>query len=80
MPKLSPLAPDRFPDMPEVGGVRFATAACGLRYKGRTDLLVAELAPGSAVAGVFTRSLASSAPVDWCRKALRGGRARRASG
>jgi glutamate N-acetyltransferase/amino-acid N-acetyltransferase len=56
--------------------VRFATAACGLRYKGRTDLLVAELAPGSAVAGVFTRSLASSAPVDWCRKALRGGRAR----
>jgi glutamate N-acetyltransferase/amino-acid N-acetyltransferase len=62
--------------MPEVGGVRFATAACGLRYKGRTDLLVAELAPGSAVAGVFTRSLASSAPVDWCRKALRGGRAR----
>ena len=76
MPKLSPLAPDRFPDMPEVGGVRFATAACGLRYKGRTDLLVAELAPGSAVAGVFTRSLASSAPVDWCRKALRGGRAR----
>ena len=76
MPKLSPLAPDRFPDIPEVAGVRFATAACGLRYKGRTDLLVAELAPGSAVAGVFTRSLASSAPVDWCRKALRGGRAR----
>ena len=76
MAKLSPLAPAAFPILPAMAGVRFATAACGLRYQGRTDLLLAELSPGTTVAGVFTRSLASSAPVDWCRVALKGGKAR----
>jgi glutamate N-acetyltransferase / amino-acid N-acetyltransferase len=76
MPKLSPLAPDAFPILPAMAGVRFATAACGLRYKGRTDLLLVELSPQTTVAGVFTRSLTASAPVDWCRKALKGGKAR----
>ena len=76
MPKLSPLAPSQFPDLPEIAGVRLAAGACGLRYKGRTDLLFAELDPGTTIAGVLTRSLASSAPVDWCRNALRGGKAR----
>jgi len=50
--------------------------ACGLRYKGRDDLLLVELAPGTTVAGVFTRSRTASGPVLWCREALRGGRAR----
>ena len=76
MPKLSPLAPEAFPILPAMAGVRFATTASGIRYKGRTDLLLVELSPQTTVAGVLTRSLTSSAPVDWCRKALKGGKAR----
>ena len=62
--------------MPEVPGVRFATAEAGIRYKGRTDLLLAVLAPGTEVAGVLTRSKTRSAPVDWCALGLREGKAR----
>ena len=76
MPERSPLAPDRFPDLPAVAGVRLAATACGIRYKGRTDLMLAELEPGTTVAGVFTVSKTASAPVDWCRASLRRGRAR----
>ncbi|MHA1114273.1 MAG: bifunctional glutamate N-acetyltransferase/amino-acid acetyltransferase ArgJ, partial [Alphaproteobacteria bacterium] len=72
----SPLAPDRMPKLPPVAGVRLAARSCGIRYRGRTDLMLAELARGTAVAGVFTRSLTASAPVDWCRRALVDGRAR----
>ncbi len=73
---VSPLAPERFPDLPPIAGVRLASAACGLKKSGAPDLLLAELAPGTAVAGVLTRSLCCSAPVDWCRAGLTGGRAR----
>ena len=76
MTKVSPLAPERFPDLPVVQGVRLAAGTCGLASKGRNDLMLAELAPGTAVAGVLTRSLTASAPVEWVRKALRGGTAR----
>ncbi|MBI4185371.1 MAG: bifunctional glutamate N-acetyltransferase/amino-acid acetyltransferase ArgJ [Proteobacteria bacterium] len=76
MPTVSPLAPESFPELSPVAGVRLASGACGLRYQGRTDLMLAELAPGTRVAGVFTRSLTASAPVEWCRAALAGGRAR----
>lgn len=62
--------------MPPIAGVRLAATSCGIRYKGRTDLMVAELAPGAHVAGVFTRSQTAAAPVEWCRTALAGGRAR----
>ncbi len=72
----SPLAPERFPDLPAVGGVQIAGRACGLKRSGAKDLMLAELAPGTTVAGVFTRSQCQSAPVDWCRAALPGGRAR----
>jgi glutamate N-acetyltransferase/amino-acid N-acetyltransferase len=58
--------------MPPIAGVRLASAACGIRYQGRQDLMVALLDPGTTVAGVFTRSLTAGAPVDWCRKALAG--------
>ena len=75
-PKISPLAPERFPEIPSVAGVRVAAGACGVRYRGRTDVLLVELAPGTAVAGTLTRSLTASAPVDWCRKSLPGGAAR----
>src|SRR5882757_9159833 len=74
--KVSPLAPARFPDMPPVEGVRLATAAAGIRYAGRTDVLLTVLAPGTAAAGVLTRSKCPSAPVDWCRARLKGGKAR----
>ena len=73
---VSPLAPKSFPKMPEVAGVRFATAEAGIKYKDRTDVLLVELAEGTSVAGVFTQSKCPSAPVDWCRARLGGGRAR----
>jgi glutamate N-acetyltransferase / amino-acid N-acetyltransferase len=76
MASVSPLAPSNFPDMPEVAGVRLATAAAGIRYKNRTDVLMVLLDPGATVAGVFTRSKCPSAPVDWCRAKLKGGSAR----
>jgi glutamate N-acetyltransferase / amino-acid N-acetyltransferase len=74
--KVSPLAPARFPDMPPVAGVRLATAAAGIRYAGRTDVLLVLLDQGTTVAGVLTRSKCPSAPVDWCRARLKGGKAR----
>ncbi|MGE5537640.1 MAG: bifunctional glutamate N-acetyltransferase/amino-acid acetyltransferase ArgJ [Gemmatimonas sp.] len=73
---VSPLAPERFPDLPQIAGVRLHTAACGIRYQGRTDLMVAELAPGSQIAGVFTRSAAAAAPVLWDQQCAKAGRAR----
>jgi glutamate N-acetyltransferase/amino-acid N-acetyltransferase len=73
---VSPLAPADYPAMPEIAGVRLATAAAGIRYKGRTDVLLALLDKGTAVAGVFTKSKCPSAPVEWCRARLSGGKAR----
>jgi glutamate N-acetyltransferase/amino-acid N-acetyltransferase len=73
---ISPLAPTDVPDMPAIAGVRLATAEAGIRYKGRTDVLLAVLDQGTAVAGVFTRSKCASAPVEWCRKQLKAGKAR----
>jgi len=75
MATISPLAPASFPEMPPVAGVRLATAAAGIRYPGRTDVLLAVLDPGTAVAGVFTQSKCPSAPVDWCRAHIKGGNA-----
>ena len=73
---LSPLAPKTYPAPPPVAGVRFATVAAGVRYEGRTDVMMALFDRPAAVAGVFTRSKCPSAPVDWCREHLKGGRAR----
>jgi glutamate N-acetyltransferase/amino-acid N-acetyltransferase len=64
------------PSLPPVPGVRLGGAAAGIRYVGRTDLVMAEFAPGTSVAGVFTRNRCPGAPVDWCRAALPAGRAR----
>ncbi len=75
-PGISPLAPKSIPDMPAIDGVRMATAAAGIRYAERTDVLLAVLDPATAVAGVLTRSKCPSAPVEWCRARLKGGRAR----
>ena len=76
MPKLSPLAPAEFPVLSPITGIVLGGDNCGIRYKHKKDLFFAELAPGSTVAGVFTRSKTASAPVEWCRKALRGGKVR----
>jgi glutamate N-acetyltransferase / amino-acid N-acetyltransferase len=71
---VSPLAPIDVPDMPAIAGVKLAAAAAGIRYKGRTDVLLAVMDKGTAVAGVFTQSKCSSAPVEWCRAKLARGR------
>ncbi|SFT96008.1 bifunctional glutamate N-acetyltransferase/amino-acid acetyltransferase ArgJ [Sedimentitalea nanhaiensis] len=68
----SPLAPAGFPDLPLVRGVRFASAAAGVRYSGRTDVMLAVLDAGTSVAGVFTRSATRSAPVLDCQSKLGG--------
>jgi len=74
--KTSPFAPTRLPHLPAIEGVRLATGAAGIRYSGRTDLLLALFDPGTTVAGVLTRSKTASAPVDWCRAHLQHGMAR----
>jgi len=73
---VSPLAPTDLPDMPVIAGVKLATAAAGIRYKGRTDVLLAVMDKGTTVAGVFTKSKCPSAPVEWCRAKLGRGQAR----
>ncbi len=73
---VSPLAPSTYPDMPAIAGVRIATAAAGIKYRGRTDVMMMVLDEGTSVAGVFTTSRCPSAPVDFCRENLPGGAAR----
>ncbi len=72
---VSPLAVP-LPPLAPLAGVRLAAGAAGIRYKGRDDLFLVELAPGTTAAGVFTRNKCPGAPVDWCRDALKAGRAR----
>lgn len=69
----SPLAPEALPHLSPIAGVTLATAQAGVRYKDRTDVLLVALVEGTQAAGVFTRSKTASAPVDWCRTALRSG-------
>lgn len=73
---ISPLAPQSYAQMPSLDGVRIATAAAGIKYEGRKDLLLMEFDEQTSVAGVFTQSLCASAPVELCRINLPGGRAR----
>jgi glutamate N-acetyltransferase / amino-acid N-acetyltransferase len=75
MNDISPLA-HPFPAMPAIGGVTTRVARAGYKNWGRCDLTFIELSPGTAVAGVTTRSLCPSPEVDWCRAALPGERAR----
>src|SRR5580700_10847128 len=71
----SPLAVG-LPELPPLAGVRLGAAAAGIRYQGRNDLVMIELAAGTTVAGVFTSSKCPGAPIDWCRASLAGGKAR----
>ena len=70
---VSPLAPDRFPDMPAIAGLGLATAASGLKYTGRDDMLLMHCDKGSSIAAVFTKSDTAAAPVQWSRDALASG-------
>lgn len=68
--KVSPLAPKSFPDLPEIKGIRLSAVEAGVRYSGRKDVMLAAIAPGSAIAGVFTRSSTRAAPVLDCQMKL----------
>ncbi len=70
--KVSPLAPAAFPELPEIKGARFATAAAGVKYAGRDDVMLAVLDPGTVLAGVFTKSTTRAAPVLDCQEKLKG--------
>lgn len=72
---LSPLALP-LPVLPPVAGVRLGAVEAGIRYSGRTDLMLMTFAEGTTVAGVFTQNKCPGAPIDWCRKALASGSAR----
>ncbi len=69
-PAISPLAPARFPDLPVIKGVRFASAAAAVKYSGRSDVMLAEICSGAVMAGVFTRSTTRAAPVLRCEESL----------
>jgi glutamate N-acetyltransferase/amino-acid N-acetyltransferase len=73
---ISPFAPKELPHLPVIDGVRLAVTAAGIRYPGRTDLLLVLLDPGTTVAGVLTQSKTASPPVEWCRAHLASGMAR----
>ncbi len=73
---VSPLAPKSYPKMPAIEGVRMETSMAGIKYKNRTDVLMMVFDEPASVAGVFTRSLCPSAPVDLCRGNLKSGKAR----
>ncbi|WP_062226797.1 bifunctional glutamate N-acetyltransferase/amino-acid acetyltransferase ArgJ [Aureimonas frigidaquae] len=73
---VSPLAPSSIPDMPPIAGVRLAAGSAGIKYRNRTDVMMMVLDEGTSVAGVLTTTRCPSAPVDFCRANLPGGRAR----
>ncbi len=54
-----------------VAGVDLGIAMAGVRKANRKDLLVMRIAPGSSVAGVFTRNRFCAAPVLLAKKHLR---------
>jgi glutamate N-acetyltransferase/amino-acid N-acetyltransferase len=72
---VSPLAVP-LPELPPLAGVRLSATEAGIRYQGRTDVVMMEVASNSTVAGVFTSNKCPGAPIDWCRASLKGGKAR----
>ena len=75
---VSPLAPAAFPAVPEIGGVALSTAASGMKYAGRDDMLLMRLGQKASIAAVFTKSDTAAAPVEWCRRQLGAGGGTRA--
>jgi glutamate N-acetyltransferase/amino-acid N-acetyltransferase len=62
--------------MPPIAGVTLRVARAGYKDWGRCDLTFAELAEGTAVAGVFTRNVCCSSEVELGREQVKQGRAR----
>ncbi|HJM28849.1 MAG: bifunctional glutamate N-acetyltransferase/amino-acid acetyltransferase ArgJ [Acidimicrobiales bacterium] len=73
---ISPLAPSEFPNLPSVEGVQIGVAETGMRYAERKDLCLVTMPEGTSVAGVFTKSLCPSAPVEWDKGIIPFGTAR----
>ena len=71
----SPLARP-FPDLPAVDGVTLRVARAQYKNWDRADLTFAELAQGTTVAGVFTKSACASSEVEMGREQVRLGEAR----
>lgn len=67
---ISPLAPAAFPDLPVIDGVTFAATTAGVKYANRLDVMLAIMADGTSVAGVFTTSATRSANVLDCQRKL----------
>jgi glutamate N-acetyltransferase/amino-acid N-acetyltransferase len=67
---VSPLAPDRFPDLPPIAGLEAASGRAGFYKHARADLLLMRMPAGTKAAGVFTTNAVGSAPTDWCKQAL----------
>ena len=68
--KVSPLAPASFPNIPSIKGVNFSTASAGVKYQGRSDVMLAVLDPGTEIAGVFTSSSTRSFAVIDCEEKI----------
>ena len=71
----SPLALP-FPGMPLVDGVRLRVACARYKHWDRADLTFAEPAPGTSLAGVFTKSACASSEVELGREQVKAGAAR----
>jgi glutamate N-acetyltransferase/amino-acid N-acetyltransferase len=68
---VSPLAPkDGFPTLPRIAGAEFAAAMAGVKYPNRRDVMLVRLAPGTTIAGAFTRSSTRSGCVRDCQAKL----------
>ena len=57
-------------DFLPIPGIRLGAAAAEIRYRGRNDLLLIELAEGATCAAVFTRNAFCAAPVVLARRHL----------
>ena len=73
---LSPLAPDSFPNLSDIAGIRLSVGRTGMKYKDRDDVMVLLAQEGSKVAGIFTQSATAAAPVDWSRAGITSGNPR----
>ena len=68
--KISPLAPDTFPKIPNIAGVCMATSATGIKYKDRDDLLLMVFSPDTDFAGLFTKSATAAVSVHITKKVI----------
>ena len=76
MLKKSPLAPKAFPSLPKIKGIRLSSIHSGIRYKDKLDLSLISMTKDTNVACVVTKSRAPSAPVIWCKKIRKIGKAK----